>query len=101
GARSVSFPARTPATRQVRTPSLSVEPSTQGLHEIGKYELRDGPADLLTGLLIESVMDAPVDAGHGFFVGGLRETLEVPCDVRQPAGLTPGHGHGHVARATN
>ena len=42
--------------RQVRTPS--VEPSSARPHEVGEHKLRGRPADLLTGLLIEPVMNA-------------------------------------------
>ena len=50
-------------------------------HEVGEHKLRGRPADLLTGLLIEPVMNAAIDAGHGFFFRGLSETVEVPCDA--------------------
>ena len=67
--------------RQVRTPRPSVEPSSARPHEVGEHKLRGRPADLLTGLLIELVMNAAINAGHGFFFGGLPETVEVPCDA--------------------
>ena len=62
-------------------PRPSVEPSSARPHEVAEHKLRDRLADLLTGLLIEPVMDAAVNAGHGFFFGGLPETIEVPCDA--------------------
>ena len=62
-------------------PFTSVEPSSARPHEVGEHKLRDRQADLLTGLLIEPVMDAAVNPGHSFFLGGLPETVEVPCDA--------------------